>query len=142
MALTGAFLRKESLTTTVWKMNRSSQTAFLYAAYGWLGVGGVLHFSIDVVSQYLRGKRAPGPATSLYYGLNSAYALGQVLFALLALLAIRQGFPLLSRWSGLTLGFVAAASWLAIAVLFIEYPQPRIVIALFAALLVGAAVTA
>ena len=34
---------------------------------------------------------APGPETALYYGLNTAYALGQVLFALLALLAIRNG---------------------------------------------------
>lgn len=29
----------------------------LYAAYGFLLLSGILHFSIDVVSQYLRGKR-------------------------------------------------------------------------------------
>ncbi len=54
------------------------RTRFLYAAYGWLLLGGVLHFSIDVVAQYLRGKRAPGPQTTLFYGLNTAYALGHI----------------------------------------------------------------
>jgi hypothetical protein len=63
---------------------------FLYTAYGWLLLGGTLHFFIDVVSQYWRGKRVPGPEATLYYGLNSAYALGQILFAILALLVIRQ----------------------------------------------------
>jgi hypothetical protein len=113
----------------------------LYAAYGWLLLGGVLHFCIDVVSQYWRGKRAPGPEATLYYGLNSAYALGQVLFALLALLVIRQGVAFFDEWSGLTLGLAAAAAWLVIGLVFLEYREPRIVVAIFAALLIGAAVT-
>jgi hypothetical protein len=50
------------------------------AAFGWLTLTGTLHFAIDVLSQYLRGKRVPGPETTLYYRLNSAFALGQVLF--------------------------------------------------------------
>jgi hypothetical protein len=62
----------------------------LYGAYVWLVISGLLHFGIDVVSQYRRGKRAPGPATTLYYGLNSSYVASQILFAALALFAIRQ----------------------------------------------------
>lgn len=113
----------------------------LYAAYGWLLFTGVLHFAIDVVSQYVRGRRVPGPATTLYYGLNTAYALGQVLFALMALLAIRNGVVDLARWPGLVLGFAAASAWLAICFLFLEYPQPRVTVAIFTALLLGVAFT-
>lgn len=109
--------------------------SLLYAAYGWLLLSGTLQFAIDVVGQYTRGKQAPGPATTLYYGLNSAYALGQVLLAALALLAISQGLIILGRWPGLILGFLAALSWLTICVLFMEYRQPRMTVALFAALL-------
>jgi hypothetical protein len=81
----------------------------LYAAYGWLLLSGTLQFAIDVVGQYVRGKRPPGAATTLYYGLNSAYALSQVLFAALALLALSQGLVILGRWPGLALGFLAAS---------------------------------
>jgi hypothetical protein len=69
----------------------------LYAAYGWLLLGGTLQFVIDVVAQYARGKRPPGTAATLYYGLNSAYALSQILFAVLALLALSQGLIILGR---------------------------------------------
>jgi hypothetical protein len=113
----------------------------LYGAYSWLLLSGLLHFGVDVVSQYLRGKRTPGPATTLYYGLNSTYALSQVLFAALALLAIRQGLPAMGRGYGLALGFLAACAWLVICHLFIEYPQPRNAAAVFAALLAGVALT-
>ena len=115
--------------------------SLLYAAYGWLLLSGTLHFAIDVVGQYARGKRLPGNATTLYYGLNSAYALSQVLFAALALLAISQGLSILGQWPGLILGFLAAVSWLAICVLFLEYRQPRMTVGLFAALLAAAALT-
>jgi hypothetical protein len=102
----------------------------------------MLHFAIDVVGQYARGKRPPaGAATTLYYGLNSAYALSQVLFAALALLAISGGLLILGRWPGLILGFLAALSWLAVCVLFLEYRQPRMTVALFAARLAAAALT-
>ena len=114
--------------------------SLLYAAYGWLLLSGTLHFAIDVVGQYARGKRLPGSATTLYYGLNSAYALSQVLFAALALLAISQGLSL-GRWPGLILGFLAALSWLAISVFFLDYRQPRMTVGLFAALLTAAALT-
>ena len=113
----------------------------LYAAYGWLLVSGTLQFGIDVIAQYVRGKRPPGTATTLYYGLNSAYALSQILFAALALLALSQGFVVLGRWPGLTLGFLAASSWMAICVFFLEYWQPRMTVALFVVLLAAAALT-
>ena len=118
------------------------RTKFLYAAYGWLLFAGVVHFGIDVVSQYVRGRRASGAETTLYYGLNSSYALGQVLVATLALLVLHNGSSPLQRWPGLSLGFVAAAGWLAICLQSIEYPQPRIIVAIFAALLAGAVFTA
>lgn len=114
-------------------------SGLLYGAYGWLLASGLLQFGIDVVSQAVRGKRAPGPETTLYYGLNSAYALSQILFAVLALFTIQQGLSVLGRWPGVALGLTATATWLAICFLFLEYPQPRATVLLFAALLLGAA---
>lgn len=89
----------------------------------------------------MRGKRVPGPETTLYYGLNSTYALSQFLFAVLALFAIRQDLYALGRWPGIGLGLMAAAAWLGICFRFLEYPQPRATVLLFAALLLGAAST-
>ena len=113
----------------------------LYGAYGWLLLSGLLQFSIDVVSQAVRGKRVPGPETTLYYGLNTAYALSQVLFAVLALFAIRRGLDALGRWPGILLGLIAAAAWLALCFRFLEYPQPRATVLVFVALLLGVAFT-
>jgi len=113
----------------------------VYGAYSWLLMSGLLHFGIDVVSQYLRGKRSPSPATTLYYGLNSAYAVSQILFAVLAFFAIQHGVTAMGQWSGLALGLLAACAWFVLSLLFLEYPQPRMTVALFAALLIGAAVT-
>lgn len=50
---------------------------FGYSAFGWLSLSGVLHFFVDVVSQHYRGKRLPGLETTYYYGMHTAYALGQ-----------------------------------------------------------------
>jgi len=116
--------------------------ALFYAAYGWLLFGALVHFGVDVLAQYARGRRAPSPETTRYYGVHSAYALGQVLFAALALVALCQGVSAVGRWPGLALGFGAALAWLAVAVLFLDYWQPRMIVALFAALLAGAALTA
>jgi hypothetical protein len=113
----------------------------LYGAYSWFLLSGLLHFGIDVVSQYIRGKRAPGPATTLYYGLNSAYALSQILFAVLALFAIRHGVTAMGQWSGIGLGLLAACAWSVLSWVFLEYTQPRMTVALYAALLAGAALT-
>jgi hypothetical protein len=57
------------------------------------------------------------------------------------LLYAAYGF-LLGQWSGLTLGLLAAAAWLTISCVFLEYREPRIVMAIFAALLIGGAMTA
>ena len=114
---------------------------FLYAAYGWLLVGSTLHFFIDVVSQHLRGRRVPGVETTLYYGMHSSYTLGQALFAIVALLLIRLGVPFFDEWQGWVLGFVASAAWLTICLVFIEFREPRIVVGVFVALLVGAVLT-
>ena len=120
--------------------NRLHHT-LLYAAYGWLLLSGLLQIGIDVVSQYLRGSRAPGPSTTLYYGLNSAYGISQTLFALLAFFAIRQGVVAMGQWPGVSLGLLAATAWFALSVLFLEYSQPRMTVALFAALLLATAFT-
>jgi hypothetical protein len=42
----------------------------LYTGFGWLTFRGLLHFIIDVVSQYAQEKRAPGPETTLFYGMK------------------------------------------------------------------------
>ena len=117
------------------------QGLLLYGAYGWLVIGGALHFTVDVVSQYFRGKRVPGPATTLYYGLNSTYAVSQVLFGALALFAIRHGVTAMGQAYGLALGLLAACAWFVLCLRFIEYPQPRIVVAVYAGLLIGVALT-
>ncbi len=61
----------------------SLHKVLVYVAFGWLAFAGTMHFLIDVLAQYLRHKRVPGPEKTLYYGLNTAYALGQVLSACL-----------------------------------------------------------
>jgi hypothetical protein len=77
----------------------------LYGAYCWLLLSGLSHFGIDVVSQYIRGKRTPSPETTLYFCLNSSYAVSQKLFAVLAPFAIRQRVTAMGQTSGLVLGF-------------------------------------
>ena len=111
----------------------------LYAAYSWLLLSGTLHFCIDVMSQYLRGKRAPGPEATLYYRLNTTYALSEVLFAVQALLSVHSGAAFMDQWPGLTLGLFAATGWLVIGFALLEYREPRIVMAIFVVLLIAAA---
>ena len=92
-----------------------------------------------MVSQYIRGNRTPSPETTLYFGLNSSYAVSQTLFAVLALFAIRQRVTAMAKPQVLCWGFVAACAWFARSLMFLEYPQPRITVAVFAILLVGVA---
>lgn len=110
----------------------------LYLAYGWLFASGLLHYAIDVVSQYLRGVRQPGPLTTLYYGLHTAYSVGQMAFAGLALLVLWSGSDLLSRHVGFGLSIVAVAAWLVVSIVYSEYTPPRVNAAIVLALLVGA----
>lgn len=113
----------------------------VYAAYGWLALSGVLHFAVDVVSQFLRGKRAPGLETTLYYGLNSAFALGQVAFGLLGLFLAWRAMYLLCETPALILSVAAGLGWLAIAFLFMEYWEPKVNVGIFCVLILAAAST-
>ncbi len=103
-------------------------------AIGWLTFAGLMHFLIDVLAQYLRQKRLPGPETTLYYGLNTAYALGQVAFGILGLLIARRAIEVLGEWPALLLCGAAATAWFVIGVLSIEYPQPRFMGVIFGCL--------
>jgi len=96
-----------------------------YAAYGWMSFSGIAHFMADVASQMLRGKRTAGEETTLYYGLHSAFALGQAVLGLLALYMVWRGSELVGEWPVRILAIAAAIGWLAIAVLSIEYWQPK-----------------
>ncbi|MDG2522579.1 hypothetical protein P7B02_13600 [Caulobacter segnis] len=113
----------------------------LFVAYGYLFWAGALHFLIEVVLSHLGGRLTPGPQTSLYYGLHSAYALGQVAFGLAAVLIVRAGSDVMARRGGLAIGIAAASAWLVFAFLFIDYVQPRIHMAVVLILLIGAALS-
>ncbi|UYB50434.1 hypothetical protein OCJ37_10355 [Xanthomonas sp. AM6] len=113
----------------------------VYAAYGWLALSGALHFIVDVVSQYLRGKREPGLETTLYYGLNSAFSLGQVAFGLLGVFLAWRARDLVSATPVLILSIAAALGWLAITFMFMEYWEPKLNVGIFLALLVAVLVT-
>lgn len=109
-----------------------------YVAFTWLTLAGTLHFVVDVAAQYARGRRVPGPETTLYYGLNTAYALGLVLFGLLGLLVARRALGLLREWPARLVCGAAAIGWFAVALTFIEYPQPRVTMGAFGVLLFAA----
>jgi len=94
------------------------------------------------VSQHLRGKRVPSAETTLYYGLHSAFALGQVVFGLLGLWTARRALAVLTEPPVLILSLLAAFGWLAITVLFMKYWEPKLNTAIFCALVIGAALTA
>lgn len=79
----------------------------IYAAYGWLALSGTLHFVVDVVSQHLRGKRTASLETTLYYGLNSAFSLGQVAFGLLGLFLAWRHMGILNQTPVLALSLIA-----------------------------------
>jgi hypothetical protein len=115
---------------------------FIFAAFGWLTLTGALHFIIDVVSQYLRGKRLPGPETTLYFGLNTAYALGQVMFGLLGLWVAWQALDVLGQWPAMALCLAATIAWLVFSFVFLGYREPKFMIAIFGVLIVAAALTA
>lgn len=117
-------------------------TWLVYIAFGWLALTGMLHFIIDVVSQYLRGMHPPGTETTLlYYGLHSAYSLGQVAVGALGLMVAVRALPLLGTTPVMALVLLAGLGWLAIAVLFMPYVPPRINAGVFCALMLAAWLT-
>jgi hypothetical protein len=113
----------------------------VYAAFGTLTSFGILHFLIDVVSQHFRGLRQPGPATDLYYGLHSAYGLGQAAFGAMGLYVAWRAMPIMQEWPPLVLALLAGLGWLATCLFFIEYTQPRLPIVLYCGLMLAALFT-
>ena len=114
------------------------QRSLFYAAYGWLVLSGTLLFAIDVLSQHIRGKRAAGFETSLYYGFYTSLAFGQILLGLLCLWLTWKEPMIVSGGPIVGLSLVAAVGWCVIAFLFIEYLEPKITAGIFAFLLVSA----
>lgn len=129
--------KKHSIDTSEHTMHHY----IVYTAYGWLTLIGVLHFSIDVVSHIVRGKHAPGVETTLYYGLHSAFALGQVVYGLLGLFLAWRAMHLLSQTPAMLLSMAAALGWLAITFLFMEYWEPKLNVGIFCMLIVAAFAT-
>jgi hypothetical protein len=113
----------------------------IYVTYGWLALAGMLHFSIDVLSQYFRGKRIPSAETTLYYGLNSAFALSQALFGMLALLVAWSAPDIVASQPAVVLDLLAATGWLAICFFFLEYREPKLTSGLFVVLVFFVAFT-
>lgn len=113
----------------------------LYSAYGWLVLTGILHFVIDVVSQHLRGKHPPGIETTLYYGLHSAFALGQVALGLVGFLLAWRTPQVFSQIPILPISLVVGLGWLAITFQFINYWEPKLNVAIFCAIVVAAITT-
>ncbi len=95
-------------------------------------------FLVDVVSQHLRGVRTPSVETTYYYGMNTAAALGQIVFGLFGLILVLQAPHLLTRWPAITLTIVAALLWLAISMKFLPYKEPKIISAVFVVLVIVA----
>ena len=116
------------------------QRYLLFAAFGWLTFTGIMHFGIDVVAHAIQGRHPPGRETTLYYGLQSAFALGKATFGVLGLLVIWRAPLLAGSAPFLSVSVLAGAGWLAIAWLFIDYRQPMLAATVFGALLLGAVV--
>ena len=116
------------------------QNYLIYSAFGWLTLSGILHFAVDVVSQYLRGKRIPSVETTLYYGLNSAFSLGQVAFGILGIYIAWQALYLLKTGPVLVISAFAGLGWLALTFLFMEYWEPKLAVGIFCLLILGALV--
>ena len=112
----------------------------VHATYGWLLITGSLHFCIDVVSHLLRHKHPPGPESTLYYGLNSAFALGQVVLGAVGLLLALQAVPVVSQWPMKTIALLAGLGWFAITWLFMDYTEPKVNVGVFCLLAAAALV--
>jgi len=112
----------------------------IYASYGWLALSGALHFVIDVVSQAVRGKHPPGPETTLYYGLNTAFSLGQVAFGLLGLFLAWRAMHLVTEPAVLILTLATGLGWWGITFLFMGYWEPKLNVGIFCALALAALV--
>lgn len=113
----------------------------IYAAYGWLTLSGTLHFVVDVVSQHFRGKRPASLETTLYYGLNSAFSLGQVAFGLLGLFLAWRHMDILDQTSVLALSLIVGMGWLALTFFFMGYWEPKVNAGIFCVLILAVILT-
>ncbi len=113
----------------------------VFATYGWLTLSGTLHFLVDVVSHAIRGKHPPGPEATLYYGLNSAFSLGQAAFGMLGLLLAWRAPPAATETSVLVLTLAAGLGWWALTFLFMTYREPRVMVGIFCALALATLMT-
>ena len=113
------------------------QSYFIYSAFGWLVFSGTLHFIIDVVSQHFRGKHVPGVETTLYYGLHTAFAFGQVVFGILGLYIATRAMHLIVEIPVLLLCLLAGSGWLALTFLFMEYWEPKFAVSVFCVLILA-----
>lgn len=112
-----------------------------HGAYGLLLFIGVGHFVADVVAQKLRGVRPPGLETTRFYGLNTSYALGQVVLGVVGLWLLRRA-PALARANVfLAVSAFAGVSWLLVSFFFMEYREPRYAAGLFLVVLSGVVLT-
>lgn len=133
-----SLLLASDLTSTGFSQRISMKKYLIYSAFAWLSFSGTSHFIADVLSQYLRGKRLPSSETTLYYGLNSAFALGQVAFGLLGLWIAWRALQVLTEFVPMILAIAASLAWFAIAILFMEYWEPKMTAGIFCVLLVAA----
>jgi hypothetical protein len=74
--------------------------------------------------------------------MNTAYALSQIVFGAMCLIFARQSLDVLGRWPAVSLSLVASAAWLIFGFAFIEYWEPKFTVAVFAALVIAAALAA
>jgi hypothetical protein len=72
--------------------------------------------------------------------MNSAYALGQVLFGLIGLRLPWRATDLLGERPVVALSVAGAVGWFAIGFVFIEYWEPKFMAGLFAVLVAAAAI--
>lgn len=116
-------------------------TYLTYGAYGFLAFAGTLHFIIDVVSQKLRGVRVPSPETTLYYGLNTCFSIGQVALGAIGVWLMIKAPDLVKSAPMTVITLLAAIAWLAVTFLFIEYREPKIAVSVFVAIFLASVVT-
>lgn len=78
---------------------------------------------------------------TLYYGMDRAFAFGQVLFVLLCLWLARRALKMFKLKPVVALCLVTAG-WLGITLSFVEYWEPKMRASIFAVLVFAVAVTA
>ncbi|WP_229521408.1 hypothetical protein [Paenibacillus monticola] len=70
--------------------------------------------------------------------MNTAFALGEILFGLFGLVLVLQAPKLVVQWPVVTLTLVAAVGWLAISFMFLPYKEPKIISSIFVVLVLAA----